>query len=49
MVIAKGMGNYEGLYRCDRGNIWFLMIAKCSVIAKLSGAPRGSILCMEKK
>ena len=49
VVIAKGMGNYEGLYACDRGNIWFLMIAKCSVIAKLSGAPRGSILCMEKK
>ena len=49
VVIAKGMGNYEGLYRCDRGNIWFLMIAKCSVVARMSGAPRGSILCMEKK
>ena len=49
VVIAKGMGNYEGLYRCDRDNIWFLMIAKCSVVARMSGAPRGSILCMEKK
>ena len=49
VVIAKGMGNYEGLYNCDRGNIWFLMIAKCSVIARMSGAPKGSILCMEKK
>ena len=49
VIISKGMGNYEGLYNCDRGNIWFLMIAKCSVIARLSGAPKGSILCMEKK
>ena len=49
VVIAKGMGNYEGLYNCDRGNIWFMMIAKCSVIARMSGAPKGSILCMEKK
>ena len=49
VIIAKGMGNYEGLYNCDRGNIWFLMIAKCSVIARMSGAPKGSILCMEKK
>ena len=49
VIIAKGMGNYERLYNCDRGNIWFLMIAKCSVIARMSGAPKGSILCMEKK
>ena len=49
VIIAKGMGNYEGLHKCDRGNIWFLMIAKCSVIARMSGAPKGSILCMEKK
>ena len=48
VVIAKGMGNYEGLYGCDRGDIWFLMIAKCNVIARLTGTPRGSILCMRK-
>ena len=49
VIISKGMGNYEGLHNCDRDRIWFLMIAKCSVIARLSGAPKGSILCMEKK
>ena len=48
VVIAKGMGTYEGLYGCDRGDIWFLMIAKCNVIARLTGTPRGSILCMRK-
>ena len=49
VIISKGMGNYEGLHNCDRDRIWFLMIAKCSVIARMSGAPKGSILCMEKK
>ena len=49
VIIAKGMGNYEGLFKCDRGNIWFMMIAKCRVVAELTGTPRGSILCIEKK
>ena len=48
VVICKGMGNYEGLNGCDRGNIWFLLIAKCEVIARMTGTPRGSILCMRK-
>lgn len=48
VVIAKGMGNYEGLHACDRGNIWFLMIAKCSVISRMTRAPQGSLLCLEK-
>lgn len=49
VVIAKGMGNLEGLHSCDRGGIWFLLIAKCAAVARLAGAPRGSILCMEKE
>lgn len=46
VVIAKGMGNYEGLYTCGRDNIWFLLIAKCNVIARMTQVPRGSILCL---
>lgn len=49
VIIAKGMGNYEGLHLCDREKIWFLMIAKCNVISRLTASPRGSILCMEKR
>ena len=49
VVISKGMGNLEGLHNCDRGGIWFLLIAKCAAVARLAGAPRGSILCMEKR
>ena len=49
VIIAKGMGNYEGLHCCDRGNIWFMLIAKCRVLAGMTGTPKGSILCIEKK
>ena len=49
VIIAKGMGNYEGLHGCDRGNIWFMLIAKCRTIARLTNSPKGSILCMRKE
>lgn len=49
VVICKGMGNYEGLNGCDRGNIWFLMIAKCAVVSRMTNAPVGSILCLRKE
>ena len=45
VVICKGMGNFEGLRSCGRENVFFLMIAKCSPVAKMSGAPLGSIVC----
>ena len=48
VVICKGMGNYEGLYFCDRPNMFFLLIAKCDVISRMTGAPKGSILCIQK-
>ena len=49
VVISKGMGNYEGLHLCGRPNLFFLLIAKCDVIARMTGAPKGSILCIENK
>ena len=45
VVICKGMGNFEGLRSCGRENVFFLMIAKCSPVAKMSGAPLGGIVC----
>ena len=49
VIIAKGMGNYEGLHACDRGNIWFMLISKCNTIARLTRTPKGSILCLRKE
>ena len=48
VVICKGMGNFEGLHACDRGNLWFMLIAKCPTIAKMTNSPKGSILCLRK-
>ena len=49
LIIGKGMGNYEGLHDCDRGGIFFLLIVKCRAIARMTGAPKGGILCMRKR
>jgi len=42
-IISKGQGNYEGLSGENRP-IFFLLKAKCSVIAKHIGVEQGSII-----
>ena len=49
VVICKGMGNYESLHACDRGNLWFLLIAKCTTMSRLTKSPKGSFLCIRKE
>ena len=48
VIIAKGMGNYEGLNTCNRGNIWFCLVAKCNTIARLTNSKKGAVLCIER-
>ncbi len=43
LIISKGQGNYETLSN-QRQNIFFLLKAKCPVIAKHLGLPVGSII-----
>jgi hypothetical protein len=40
MIIAKGQGNYEALDE-EKGNIFFLLRAKCSIIADRLGVKIG--------
>jgi uncharacterized protein with ATP-grasp and redox domains len=47
-IISKGQGNYEGLSEDDRP-IFFLLKAKCEVIARDIGVETGSIVLMEAK
>ncbi|NVM52666.1 MAG: DUF89 family protein [Candidatus Helarchaeota archaeon] len=42
MVISKGQGNYEAL--SDQKNIFFLLLAKCPVVAKDLGVKVGDII-----
>ena len=43
LVIAKGQGNYEALSE-EKKNIFFLLLAKCDVLARDLGVPVGSII-----
>ncbi|MFO8061567.1 MAG: ARMT1-like domain-containing protein [bacterium] len=43
MIISKGQGNYEGLSE-ETGNIFFLLKAKCHVIARDIGVNEGDII-----
>jgi uncharacterized protein with ATP-grasp and redox domains len=48
MIISKGQGNYEGLSE-EKRPIFFLLKAKCQVIASDIGIPQGSIILMQAK
>lgn len=48
VVIAKGQGNYETLSDADR-ELFFLLKAKCPVIARDIGCSVGDMICMQKK
>lgn len=46
VVISKGQGNYEGLSDADR-SVFFLLKAKCQIIANHLNVPVGSIILKE--
>ena len=43
VVIAKGQGNYETLSNAPRP-VWFILMAKCNVIARHIGCEPGSFI-----
>ena len=48
LIISKGQGNYEGLSDEARP-VFFLLKAKCAVIAKDIGVKQGSLILMKSK
>jgi uncharacterized protein with ATP-grasp and redox domains len=44
LIISKGQGNLEGLYSLRDKRIFFLLMAKCDVIAGFIGATKGSCI-----
>ncbi|CAH8282151.1 hypothetical protein EV196_110125 [Mariniflexile fucanivorans] len=48
LVISKGQGNFEGLSDCNR-QVFFLLKAKCTIIANHLGVKEGSIILKEHK
>lgn len=48
IVISKGQGNFEGLSGCNR-QVFFLLKAKCRIIAEHLGVEEGAIILKEHK
>ena len=48
LIISKGQGNYEGLSEQTRP-VFFLLKAKCAVIARHIGVKKGSLILMKAK
>lgn len=48
MIISKGQGNFEGLHQAER-DIYFLFIAKCSVIAEMIEGEIGNMILLYKQ
>jgi uncharacterized protein with ATP-grasp and redox domains len=48
LIISKGQGNYESL-DCEKKNIFFLLIAKCRVVAVRFGVVQGSLVVLKNK
>lgn len=46
IIIAKGQANYESL-STEKGNIYFLLMTKCGVIADDIGVPEMKMVCMK--
>ncbi len=44
LIISKGQGNLEGLINCERDNLYFLLMVKCNVIARLLEVKKGDIV-----
>lgn len=49
LIIAKGMGNFETLYRIDDPRLFFLMKLKCAPNARMIGVPQGSIVVAQSR
>ncbi len=48
VVISKGQGNFEGLLNEKRESIYFMLMAKCDVIAEMLGVRKGDLIITKK-
>lgn len=47
VVISKGQGNYEGLYREHKDHLFFLFMVKCPLVREWSGCENNAIVCLK--
>ena len=49
LIISKGQGNLEGLYKVKDSRIFFLLTVKCDVMAEILKVEKGSFVVMKQK
>ncbi|PKQ63840.1 hypothetical protein BZG02_07405 [Labilibaculum filiforme] len=49
VVISKGQGNFEGLLNEKRKSLYFMLMAKCDIIAELLGVSKGDLVITKKQ
>ena len=49
IVMCKGQGNYEGMLKSRKDNLFFLFMAKCRIVAEPLGIPVMSIVCLKNR
>lgn len=49
VIIAKGQGNYESLNDVDRDDVYFMFMAKCSLVAREMEVPKFSLVCKKNR
>lgn len=49
LIIAKGQANYESLSEEKKEDMYFLLMAKCAVIADAIGVPQKSMICKRQE
>lgn len=48
VIIAKGQGNFEGLYEIKKENMFHLFMVKCQVMERILQVKQNSIVCLRK-
>jgi uncharacterized protein with ATP-grasp and redox domains len=48
LIIAKGQGNYEGLWEVEDERLFFILRVKCDRIAESIGTIKGALVLRQK-
>ena len=49
VVISKGQGNFEGLLNEKRKSLYFMLMAKCDIMAEMLGVNKGDLIITKKQ
>jgi len=49
VVISKGQGNFEGLLNEKRESLYFMLMAKCDIMAELLGVSKGDLIITKNR